>query len=356
MTGPPGAGVLLSSAACSIDRAARWETGVGVGYRACVTTPPNIVVLDGHTLNPGDLDWSPLSAVGSCTIFDRTAPADTVDRAMDAEVVLTNKTVLDANTIAALPRLRCIGVLATGTNVVDVAAAAKRGVVVTNAPAYGTRSVAQATFAAILELCNHVGRHAASVTAGNWSRSPDFCYWEQPIIELAGRTLGVVGHGAIGRAVVELGRAFGMHIIVATRRGTPERGVEVLALDELFARADVISLHCPLTSDNERFVDARRIALMKPDALLINTARGGLLDEAAVAHALASGRLAGAAVDVLSQEPPPADNPLLSAPNCIVTPHVAWASRQARQRLLDIVVDNVTAFLHGKPTNVVAPV
>ncbi|TPV96940.1 MAG: D-2-hydroxyacid dehydrogenase [Myxococcales bacterium FL481] len=316
---------------------------------------PNIVVLDGHTLNPGDLSWSGLDALGEVTVYARSDRASTVPRAVDAEIVLTNKTVLDAEILSSLPKLRYVGVLATGINVVDLASAAERGIVVTNAPAYGTRAVAQATFALLLELCNHVGLHAQSVASGAWSSASDFCYWERPIVELAGQTLGVVGLGAIGRAVADLGAAFGMRVVAATRRGVADAGIPVFPVDDLVAQSDVVSLHCPLTPATARLIDARRLSRFRPHSVLINTARGGLLDEAAVADALRSGQLGGAAVDVLSTEPPAPDNPLLRAPNCIVTPHVAWASRQARARLLNIVVDNVAAFLRGEPRNQCRP-
>lgn len=312
----------------------------------------NIVVLDGHTLNPGDLDWSPLERLGACRVHPRTPVAEIVACAAEADIVLTNKCPLRADTIAQLPRLRCIGVLATGYNVVDVAAAAARGIVVTNVPDYGTRSVAQHVFALILELAQHAGQHAQSVRAGRWSASPDFCYWERPLVELAELTLGIVGYGRIGRAVATLGRAFGMEILVAARR--PVADAETVSLDELFRRSDVISLHCPLTPETSGLVNASRLASMKSSAFLINTGRGPLVVEADLAAALAAGRIAGAGLDVLSVEPPPADHPLLQAPNCVITPHIAWATRAARSRLLDIVVANIAAFQAGRPQNVVS--
>lgn len=311
----------------------------------------NIVVLDGYTLNPGDLDWAPLQRLGACAIHDRTAPADVVARARDAEIVLTNKCPLPAAAIAQLPKLRYIGVLATGYNVVDVAAAKARGAIVTNVPAYGTRAVAQHVFALLLELTNHVGQHARSVGAGGWSRSPDFCYWERPLVELVDLTLGIVGFGRIGRAVADLGRAFGMRVIASSRGDTGE--VEKVGIDELFRRADVISLHCALTPETAGIVNATRLATMRPNALLVNTGRGQLIMDADLADALNSGRIAGAALDVLSTEPPPADHPLLHAKNCLVTPHIAWATRAARERLLTTVVANLAAFQSGHPQNVV---
>jgi glycerate dehydrogenase len=311
----------------------------------------NIVVLDGYTLNPGDLDWGPLRQLGHCVIHDRTSPADVVTRAAEAEIVLTNKCPLPADVIARLPRLKYIGVLATGFNVVDIRAARDRGVVVANVPIYGTRSVAQHVFAMILEMTQHVGTHAASVHQGDWLRSPDFCYWERPLVELAELTLGIVGYGRIGHAVADLGRAFGMEVLVVSRRDTP--GVERASVDEVFRRSDVISLHCPLTPETAGLVNAARLALMKPTALLVNTGRGALVVEQDLANALNDGRIAGAALDVLSVEPPSPANPLLQAKNCLITPHIAWATHAARTRLLRTVVANVAAFLAGRPENVV---
>lgn len=313
-----------------------------------------IVVLDGHTLNPGDLDWAPIAGQGELTVHPRTPRDQVIERARGAPVVFTNKAVLDRDALAALDGLRYVGVLATGFNVVDVAAARERGVVVTNVPAYGTASVAQATFALVLELTNHVALHARAVAEGAWSACPDFCFWERPLIELDGLTLGVVGHGAIGRAVAALGRAFGMRVLVHSRTPPRDGDVEAVDLAALFERADVVSLHCPLTAENERFVDAALLARMKPTALLVNTARGALIDERALAEALASGTIAGAALDVLSVEPPPADHPLIGAPNCLITPHNAWASQAARRRLMRIAADNLAAFLRGEPVNVVS--
>jgi glycerate dehydrogenase len=318
------------------------------------TTKPRIVVLDGFTLNPGDLSWSGLAALGELTVHDRTPPQEIVARAIGASIGLTNKTVLDASVIGALPELRYIGVLATGHNVVDIAAATTRGIAVTNVPGYGTPSVAQHTFALLLELCQHVGHHASTTRQGRWSGSEDFCYWDFPLVELAGLTLGVVGYGAIGRAVARIGRAFGMDIIAHTEPPcAPEQGVEFVAMDDLFRRADVVTLHCPLTEATRGLVNTRRLALMKPTAFLINTSRGPLVAEQDLAEALNAGRITGAGLDVLVVEPPPPDNPLLAAKNCLVTPHIAWASRAARQRLMDIAVANVRAFLAGQPQNVV---
>ncbi len=311
----------------------------------------NIVVLDGFTLNPGDLNWEALRRLGACEIYDRSAPAEVVTRARGAEIVLTNKCALPATVIGQLPKLRYIGVLATGYNVVDVAAAKAKGVIVTNVPAYGTASVAQHVFALILALTQHVESHARSVADGKWSRSPDFCYWEQPLIELAGLTLGVVGFGRIGRAVAELGRAFGMNVIASSRGETA--GMTKVSIAELFQRADVVSLHCALTPETSGIVNAARLSSMKPTAFLVNTGRGQLVVDADLANALNTGRIAGAALDVLSTEPPPPNHPLLHAKNCIITPHIAWATRAARSRLLATVVENLGAFQAGRPQNVV---
>jgi len=310
-----------------------------------------IVVLDGYTANPGDLDWAPLSALGGLTVHDRTPAALTLERAAGAQVVLTNKVLLGAAEMAALPELRYIGVLATGYNVVDVAAARERGIVVTNVPAYSTPSVAQHVFALLLELTRGVGRHADLVREGRWSASPDFAFWATPQVELAGLTLGIVGFGAIGQAVARIALVFGMRVLVHTRTPAPWPEIDFVGLDELFTRSDVVSLHCPLTDDTRGMVNAARLAAMKPTAYLLNTGRGPLVDEAALAVALHAGQIAGAGLDVLAQEPPPADNPLLTAPNCMITPHLAWATKAARQRLLDVAVANVRAFLEGRPQN-----
>jgi len=313
-------------------------------------------VLDGATLNPGDLDWSPLRALGDCEIYDRTAAAQVAGRAQGAQGLLVNKVALPGEALRALPSLRYVGVLATGVDRIDVAAAHERGIVVTNVPAYGTASVAQAVFALLLELVCHTGRHAAGVRDGRWSRSDDFCYWDAPLVELAGLVLGVVGFGAIGRAVARIARGFEMRIVACDLRGASEPspdGTPRLPLDELLATSDVVSLHLPLTPGTRGLLGAERLARMKPGAYLINTARGGLVDSEALAAALRAGRLGGAGLDVLDVEPPPADHPLLSAPRCIVTPHVAWATTAARQRLLDAVVENLRAWLAGSPRNVV---
>ena len=314
----------------------------------------NIVVLDGFTLNPGDLSWAELQGLGPCAIYDRTPPGEVLARAAGAEILLTNKTHLTSETIQRLPQLRYIGVLATGTNIVDLAAARVRVIPVTNVPTYGTKSVAQFTFALLLELAHHVGHHAGTVREGRWTRSTDWCYWDFPLIELDGLTLGIVGLGRIGRAVSALGAAFGMKVIACDpTAGTPPPLVRLVELDPLLPESDVVSLHCPLTPQTAHLVNARRLALMKPTAFLVNTSRGPLVDESALAEALNAGRIAGAAVDVLSAEPPLADNPLLAARNCLITPHMAWGTRAARSRLMQIAVENVRAFLAGKPQNVV---
>lgn len=310
-----------------------------------------IVILDGHALNPGDLDWTPLHQFGDCAIRARTPVAEIVAAAADADVVLTNKTPLSAETIVQLPRLRYIGVLATGYNVVDVAAASARGIVVTNVPDYSTRSVAQHVFALLLELTQNAGHHAQTVRDGRWSQCPDFSYWDKPLVELAGLTLGIVGFGRIGRATAEIGRAFGMDVIAFTR-STPD-GVTRVGIDELFRRSDVVSLHCPLTPETQALVHAGRLALMRPSAFLINTSRGPLIVEQDLADALNQERIAGAGLDVLAVEPPKEASPLFTAKNCIVTPHIAWATTAARTRLLDTVVANLKAFQAGHPQNIV---
>jgi glycerate dehydrogenase len=316
-----------------------------------------IVVLDGYTLNPGDNPWDGLARLGDLAVHDRTPPAQVVERAAGAEILLTNKTVLDAAALAQLPALRCIAVLATGYNVVDIAAARTHGVVVSNVPEYGSGDVAQHTLALLLELCHRVGDHQRAVQAGDWSRAPDFSFWLTPPRSLDGQTLGIVGYGRIGRRVATLGRVLGMRILASSRLQRSSGGEPPDAfrtIPDLFAEADVISLHCPLTDDNARFVDAELLARVRPHTLLINTARGGLIDEPALAAALNEGRLGGAGLDVLSREPPPPDHPLLTARNCIISPHIAWASLASRRRLMAAAVANVRAFLAGKPVNVVS--
>ena len=314
-----------------------------------------IVVLDGYALNPGDLSWDQLEALGQCTVHDRTSPDETIQRAEGAAVLLTNKTVLSGETLGRLGECRYVGVLATGYNVVDVDAAAAGGIIVTNVPTYSTRSVAQMVFAHVLNLAHHVGHHGRTVSEGRWARSPDFCYWDYPLAELADKTMGIVGLGRIGKATAELARAFGMDVIgydICADAAAGELCTPV-GLDEVFQRSDVVSLHCPLTDETTHLVDARRLGLMKPTAFLVNTSRGPLVDEQALADALNAGLIAGAGLDVLAAEPPAPENPLVSAPNCTITPHIAWATREARARLMAVATDNVRAFLAGRPQNVV---
>ena len=320
-----------------------------------------MVVLDGYTLNPGDNSWSQLAALGELAVYDRTPPEQIVQRARAAAIVLTNKTPLAAPTIEQLGALRFVSVLATGYNIVDVAAARQRGIPVSNVPEYGTDSVAQHAFALLLELCQQVARHDAAVKAGEWSAAADFCFWKSPPLELAGLTIGIVGFGRIGRRVAELARAFGMRVTAADgtaaggsrRPRVADQPVEWTDIPSLFAQSDVVTLHCPLTGENAGFVNASLLQRMKPTAYLINTARGGLVDEPALAAALDAGQLAGAAVDVVSAEPIRPDNPLLRARHCIITPHMAWGSLAARRRLMATTVKNVEAFLAGRPINVV---
>lgn len=315
-----------------------------------------IVAMDGRALNPGDLSWRGFEALGEFVCYDRTPPELILPRMREADAVLVNKTPVTAATLEACPRLRYIGVLATGYNVVDTAAAAARGIPVCNVPDYGTEAVAQFTFALLLELCHQVGDHSRAVHAGEWSRQPDFSYWNSPQRELAGLTLGVVGYGRIGRAVGRIGRAFGMEVLAFgphLEPGPLEGGVTAVPLAELFAAADVVSLHCPLTAQNAGMIDGAALAAMKPGVLLLNTARGPLVNEADLAAALAAGRVAGAALDVVSAEPIRADNPLLAAPNCILTPHMACGAKASRQRLMDTAVENLRSFLAGRTVNAV---
>lgn len=313
-----------------------------------------ICVLDGFTLNPGDLDWSELKQLGDCEIFDRTPKEQIVARAADAEIVLTNKAPLSRETIGALPRLKYIGVLATGTNVVDLVAARERNIPVTNVPGYGTRSVAQATIALLLELTNRIGHHAERVRAGAWTNAADWCFWDTPLVELNERTLGVIGYGRIGAAVAEIAHALGMKILAYSSSTKPAPSyVKFTDFETLFRSSDVVSLHCPLTPKTQNLVNAERLSWMKPTAYLLNTSRGPLIDESALAAALNERRIAGAGLDVLAVEPPSAENPLLRARNCFITPHLAWATQTARMRLMRTVVENLRAFLNGKPQNVV---
>jgi glycerate dehydrogenase len=314
----------------------------------------DVVILDGLTLNPGDLSWDEFKSLGACAIYDRTSLEQVLDRAATAVMVLTNKTVLTRDHIQNLPRLKYIGVLATGTNVVDLTAARERNIPVTNVPAYGSKSVAQATFALLLELAHRTGHHAQTVRDGKWTHCGEWCYWDFPLIELDGLVMGIIGFGRIGRAVAELAHAFGMNVLVhsPSARSAPPH-VRLVELEMLFKESDVVSLHCPLTPDTKHLVNAQRLGWMRPSAFLLNTSRGLLVDESALADVLNTGRIAGAGLDVLSVEPPPASNPLLRALNCLITPHNAWGTRAARARLMRIAVENVRAFLAGKPQNVV---
>jgi glycerate dehydrogenase len=315
-----------------------------------------IVVLDGRTLAADGNSWDALLPLGQVEIHDRSSPDAVAERARGAGVLITNKAHVPSDVIDASPELRFIAVSATGFDCVNVAAAGRRGISVSNVPEYGTDSVAQFTLALLLELCHHAGRHAEAVRAGEWARSPDFCFWRSPLVELAGKTMGIVGFGRIGRRVGELAHTFGMNVLAHTRsRPLPPsyQPFDRVGLDELFARADVISLHCPLTAETAGLVNRERLRTVRPGAFLINTSRGGLVVEEDLAEALNEGRLAGAAVDVVSREPIRLDNPLLTACNCLVTPHIAWATREARRRLLDATVANVANFLAGRPTNVV---
>lgn len=316
----------------------------------------NIVVLDGYALNPGDLNWNELQSLGDCTVYDRTNQQEILQRAAEAHIILTNKTPLTGAIIDQLPVLKYIGVLATGYNVVDVPAAEARGIVVTNVPAYSTASVAQVVFALLLDLTHRVRTHSDLVRSGVWSAHPDFSFWKGELIELAGKTMGIVGFGNIGRMVAAIADAFGMQVIAATHAREKYRtsNIRFVDLDTLFKEADVVSLHCALTEETKQLVNARRLDLMKPDAFLINTSRGALVDESALAEALSGNRLAGAGLDVLSAEPPQDNNPLLTAKNCVITPHYAWATRDARQRLMNTVVTNVRSFLNGTPINIVS--
>ena len=316
-----------------------------------------IVVLDGYAANPGDISWEPWNALGELIVYPRTAPDEVIGRCEGAEVVLTNKVILSAQVMDALPQLRYIGVLATGYNVVDLQAARERGIIVTNIPAYSTASVAQMVFAHLLNITHHVAEHAASVARGDWQSSADFCYWLTPLQELDGLTFGIVGLGNTGSATARIAQSFGMKVMAYSSKS--ESQLEAMgirkapSLEALFSTADVISLHCPLTPDTHHLVNAERLSLMKPTAILINTGRGPLIDEQALAAALRAGQLQAAGLDVLQQEAPLDGSPLIGAPNCFITPHIAWATRAARERLQQIALQNVQAYLSGEPQNVV---
>ena len=315
-----------------------------------------IVILDAYAANPGDLSWDEFAALGELTVYDRTAQEYAAARIGDAEVVFINKVRLTDDIFAACPNLKLVSILATGYNIVDLAAAKRRGITVCNVPGYSTRAVVQMTFALLLEICQQVGLHSGAVHTGQWQSCPDFCFWDRPLIELDGKTMGIVGYGAIGSAVGTVAQALGMKLLVTARHEKPvPEGARFVSLPELLAQSDVVSLHCPQTPENARMIDAGALAQMKDGAILLNTARGGLLDEQAVADALRSGKLLAAGMDVVSAEPIRADNPLLTAPNCFLTPHIAWAPLETRRRLQAISAENLRAFLAGKPQNVVNP-
>ena len=316
-----------------------------------------IVILDGHAVNPGDLSWDCLAQFGEVTVYERTKQEEAIGRVKGADIVLTNKTAITAELLDACPSVKLVCVLATGYNVVDTVAAKERGIPVCNVPDYGTAAVAQFTFALLLELCHQVGHHAQTVRDGKWCDCPDFCYWDTPQMELAGKTLGIIGFGRIGRAVGRIGKAMGMNVLAYNRSRHPE-GAEIgtyVDLDTLLSQSDIISLHCPLTAENKGLICKDTLAKMKPGAILLNTARGPLVNEQDAANALKSGHLRGMAADVVSKEPIDPGNPLLSAPNCIITPHMAWAPIESRMRILDCTVNSIQAFLKGSPINVVNP-
>lgn len=314
-----------------------------------------IVVLDGFAANPGDLSWEGLKALGECTIYDRTAPEEVLERATGAEAILTNKVVISAEHMAALPELKYIGVLATGYNVVDTTVAKEKGIIVTNIPAYSTASVAQMVFAHILNIAVQVQRHSEEVHKGRWTNNKDFCFWDTPLIELREKKIGLVGLGNTGYTTARIAIGFGMQVYALTSKSRFQLPPEIkkMDIDQLFSECDIISLHCPLTPETHELVNARLLALMKPNAILINTGRGPLVDERALADALNNDKIYAAGIDVLSTEPPRADNPLLTAKNCYITPHIAWATIEARERLMNIAVSNLQTFISGTAENVV---
>jgi glycerate dehydrogenase len=316
-----------------------------------------IVVLDGYTLNPGDLSWKALEALGTVTIHDRTAATEVASHIKDAEVVLTNKTPIPADVILNTSSLKYIGVLATGYNVVDVDAAKSKGIIVSNVPGYGTPSVVQLTFALLLELTHHVQRHSDAVMSGDWARSADFSFWNYPLIELAGKTMGIIGFGTIGKQVADVATAFGMNIIAYSRTQTDQSqrsNFQWVNVEELLAQSDVVSIHCPLTPETKGLINHKSLGQMKPSAFLLNTSRGPIVIDEDLAEALNNSVIAGAGIDVLSVEPPSANNSLFKAKNCLITPHIAWATKEARERLMDGVVNNLVQFLAGHPINIVS--
>ena len=318
---------------------------------------PEIVVLDGYTLNPGDLSWDGLKNFGELTVYDRTPPESIVERIGDAEIVYTNKTLLTAEVMDACPGIRFIGVLATGYNVVDTTAAKARNIPVANVPSYGTDAVGQYAIALLLEICHHVAHHAKAVSGGRWTTSEDFCFWDYPLIELSRKTMGIIGFGRIGQATGRIAKALGMRVIAMDKNLSPSGSeiAEYVSLDELLAESDVISLHCALTPETQGIIRKETIEKMKPGVILINNSRGPLIVEQDLADALASGKVYAAGLDVVSVEPIRPDNPLLQAPNCLITPHISWAPKESRKRLMDIAVNNLAAFLKGEPVNVINP-
>ena len=317
-----------------------------------------IVVLDGYTENPGDLSWEGVEALGELTVYERTPLHDEeeiISRIGDAEVVLTNKTPITKNVLDACPQIRMISVLATGYNIVDTAYAKEKGIAVCNIPTYGTDSVAQFAIALLLEICHHIGHHDRTVKEGKWENCPDFCYWDYPLIELAGKTLGIIGFGRIGRRTGEIAKALGMHVLAydSFENEAGRQIADYVTLDELFTKSDVIALHCPLFPETQGIINKDSIAKMKDGVIILNNSRGPLIVEQDLADALNSGKVAAAGVDVVSTEPIKGDNPLLTAKNCIITPHMSWGTREARQRIMDMTVDNIKGYLQGEPVNVV---
>ncbi len=315
-----------------------------------------IVVLDGYTLNPGDLDWSGFEAIGDMTVYDRTPEDQTVSRIGDAEIVLTNKVVLSDAVFAACPNVKYVGVLATGYNVVDLEAASKRGILVTNIPTYGTDAVAQFVIALLLEICHHIGDHASSVSRGEWTKCQDFCYWNYPLIELAGKTMGIIGYGRIGQKTGQIAQALGMNVLAFDKyqnKALENEQMKYVSLDDIYAESDIISLHCPALPDTIDMINQTSISQMKDGVILLNNSRGQLIVEQDLADALNSGKVFAAGLDVVSSEPIKADNPLLKAKNCLITPHISWAPKESRQRLMDIAVNNLKSFVEGQPVNVV---
>lgn len=315
-----------------------------------------IVVLDGYALNPGDLSWDGFKELGELVVYDRTTQEEILSRSMEADVLLTNKTPIRENVINALPRLKFVGILATGYNIVDVETASRKGIIVSNIPEYGTYSVAQLTFALLLELCHHVQRHSDTVREGKWAASKDFSYWDFPLVELAGKTMGIIGFGNIGQKVGDMATAFGMNVVGSARRKSDQshrKKFQWMEIPDLLEQSDVVSIHCPLTPETQGLINGKTIATMKKSAFLLNTSRGPIVVDSDLANALNDEVIAGAGIDVLTVEPPQKDNPLFKAKNCIITPHIAWATKEARTRLMEMAVRNLEGFLAGNPINVV---